>query len=201
MQNRYGVDVAARRADDLDKKMIAYVGAHNRCSVLDLGAGSGGQSVRMAEAGAQVTAVDIGICEPFLKHEDVTFVLGDIRNIAFLTGDAVYDICCFQRTLHYLAYDEALALLIYLKKHITKKLFVSVTGIESDIGLHYAHTHKPVTERFSPLSQTDAETFSITQPVCLYTPEEFIMLLQAAGWEIEACWVSAFGNIKAVCYV
>jgi len=98
-----------------------------------------------------------------------------------------------------LPYDQAYSVLVWLREHIKEKLYISVTGLESDIGLHYADAHKPVEERFCALTESDAETFCITEPVCLYTPEEFIVLLQDSGWEIEECWVSAFGNIKTIC--
>ena len=54
----HGVDVAVNRADDLDKRSLAYIAEHPGCRVLDLGSGAGGQSVRMAQAGASVLAVD-----------------------------------------------------------------------------------------------------------------------------------------------
>ncbi len=40
----YGVDVALSRADDLDKRMLAYVSERDGLSVLDLGAGGGGKT-------------------------------------------------------------------------------------------------------------------------------------------------------------
>ena len=96
-------------------------------------------------------------------------------------------------------YSEALDLLTFLKKIVSKKLFISVTGIDSDIGEQYTAKELLLAERFSTLEKEAQETFSITEPVCLYTPVEFIELLTEAGFEIEVCWVSAFGNIKAIC--
>jgi len=54
----HGVDVAVKRADDLDRTVLQYIAAYPGCRVLDLGSGAGGQSLRMATAGAHVTAVD-----------------------------------------------------------------------------------------------------------------------------------------------
>lgn len=195
MHNRYGVDVAATRADDLDKKMILYVAGHQGCSVLDFGAGSCGQSIRLADAGAVVTAIDLGEATP----AGVTYLQGDIRTYKEHTQDKQFDVCCFQRTIHYLPYTDALQLLKDLKESVIDRLYISVTGLESDIGNTYQDADETVEHRFCRLTPDAAETFCIHEPVCLYTPEEFIVLLQAAGWEVEECWVSAFGNIKAVC--
>lgn len=192
----YGVDVAALRADDLDKKMLAYASAHRGCMVLDLGAGAGAQAERLAAAGAHVLAIDLAADR---ETAAVTRVQDDMRNFMMHTHGTSYELCCIQRAIHYVPYQAALQLLLQVRLSGVERLFISVTGIESDIGKNYADAGKVVSERFCTLPAVDAETFSIHEPVCLYTPEEFIALLQQAGWEVQECWVSAFGNIKAVC--
>ncbi|MFT7507432.1 MAG: SAM-dependent methyltransferase [Acidimicrobiales bacterium] len=226
----YGVDVALTRADDLDKKMLAYVTEHmstekrsndvlktsdvlsigevGLVTVLDLGCGGGGQSLRLTSTGAQVLCVDVAdysdSFNTLRKEHDLSatvllFIQGDAAALEAVLDDQKFDICCFQRTIHYVPYDTALIILKCLRTHITDKLYISVTGIESDIGLNYNDTEKPVEGRFCTLGVEDSEIFHIDAPVCLYTPEEFMVLLQDSGWKIEECWVSAFGNIKAVC--
>lgn len=194
---KYGVDVALKRADDLDKKMLAYVSEHLGCSVLDLGCGGGGQSERLAATGAKVTGIDIVDQES--GQNEFKFVCADIRNLPEIIQGKKYTIASFQRTIHYLSYNEAKELLKYLTTVIEDKLFVSVSGIESDIGSNYQDKNKPIQDRFCRLDQNDAETFRIKESICLYTPEEFMVLLQECGWQIEECWVSAFGNIKVIC--
>lgn len=205
---KYGVDVAITRADDIDKKMVVYVTEHKGCSVLDLGCGGGGQSVRLANAGAEVLAIDvIDYSKEFhtlrekndLQEKQLQFLKGDMVDLPTLVSDKQFDICCLQRTIHYLPYKQALLLLEYLRKIINDKLFISVTGIESDIGRNYMDKNKSVQARFCQLNNVDAMTFNINEPLCLYTPEEFMFLLQESGWEIEECWVSAFQNVKVVC--
>ncbi len=195
----YGVDVTKVRADDLDKKILAAVRAAPGVLVLELGCGSGVQSVRLAQAGARVVAVDIDKCGPLVQGDQVRFLRGDVRNINMLIPKGQFDICLFQRTIHYLRYEEARVVLTHLKTMVKDRLYISVSGLESDIGRAYSDAAKPVYARFTKLSEPDAETFSIHEPLCLYTPEEFMVLLQESGWEIEELWVSAFGNIKAVC--
>jgi SAM-dependent methyltransferase len=209
----FGVDVGVLRADDLDRRMISDVQDRlkegNVPQVLDLGCGAGGQSVRLATAGASVLAVDVvDYTEAFrvsrAAHELSEDVLGftqrDISKPDFVRGTQ-FDLCCFQRTIHYVPYLDALEILQSLRIHraAAGKLYISVTGLESDIGRAYEDSDKSVEQRFCRLYEPEAVTFRINQPVCLYTPEEFVVLLQEGEWEIEECWVSAFGNIKAVC--
>ena len=209
-RDMYGVDIAVRRADDLDKKMIAYVAESSKSftsSVLDIGCGAGGQSVRLVETGASVLGVDINdytdefnilVNDGNLNEQQLLFIQGDMVHLDELLEEREFDVCCFQRTSHYMPYTSAVATLKWLRMHVREKLFISVTGLESDIGLSYSDKDKVLDERFFTLCDEDSEKFNINQSVCLYTPEEFITVLQEAGWEIEECWVSAFGNIKAV---
>jgi SAM-dependent methyltransferase len=204
----YGVDVSAMRADDLDRLMIADIQGSHSIKVLDLGCGRGGQSVRLAKTGAQVTSIDISdYSVDFARHKSenrslesrLKFMQGNLSNIATLISGGTFDVCCLQRVIHYVTYKEAVTLLRYLKTCIEGKLYVSVTGIESEIGKNYADRQKVVADRFCRLGAQEAKTFFITEPVCLYTQEEFETLLTTAGWSIEQSWLSAFGNSKAVC--
>jgi cyclopropane fatty-acyl-phospholipid synthase-like methyltransferase len=204
----HGVDVASQRADDLDNLCLKHIAAKSAARVLDLGAGAGGQSLRMVEAGATVIAVDsYDFGEVFAKlradnaidKTQLQFIRGDISSIpAQWTKDKVTD-AIVQRTIHYLQYEAAQQLLNHLYKKVADKLFISVTGIHSAVGVEYAGRAVAVKERFSPLAPEQAQTFSISQPVCLYSAEEFVALLETNGWKVERWWESAFGNIKAVC--
>lgn len=200
MSSKFGVDVAIRRADDLDKKCLAEISTQNNPTVLDLGCGAGGQSFRMAKAGAKVLAVDIGDYSKFFdKKDSVDFVQSDITEIISVLQNKEFDFCMMQRVIHYFPYDVALKLLTELRSHVKDGLFISVTGIDSDIGDQYLSKDVALEARFSQLTEEGQETFSITEPVCLYTPVEFVELLTKAGFEVEECWTSAFQNSKAVC--
>jgi hypothetical protein len=204
----HGVDVASQRTDDLDKLCLEHIATKSPAWVLDLGAGAGGQSLRMVLAGAAVTAVDnhdFGsvFCElrtdNGIDSSQLQFIYGDIS--AFSTqwqADGITDVI-LQRTLHYLRYTEAVSLLSYLYQTVEDALFVSVTGIHSAVGVGYAGESAAVKDRFFALAPEQAETFSISKPVCLYTKEEFVALLELSGWKVTRCWESAFGNIKAIC--
>ena len=71
--------------------------------------------------------------------------------------------------------------------------------MDSAVGENYAGKNLPLPSRFLKLDQAEADMFQIQAPVCLYTHDEFVALLEKSGWKIEEIWLSAFGNIKAVC--
>jgi len=198
----HGVDVAVNRADDLDKKCLAFIANNPNCTVLDLGSGAGGQSFRMAAAGASVAAIDqFDFAEEFEAYESdrLQFIVGDMRHLADLLVNKKFDATLCQRTIHYLRYEEAKTFLIAVRAKTADRLFISVTGTGSLIGDVYPEKGVVVRERFGALTELGKEMFSIQEPVCLYSQEEFVILLESAGWVVDECWVSAFGNIKAVC--
>lgn len=200
----YGVDVAIKRADDVDKRTLAYIAAQPGCKALDLGSGAGGQSVRMAEAGAVVTAIDqYDFTESFAAYgystDKLRFIPGDIKQLLTLVPDQTFDIALCQRTIHYLPYNDALLFLRELLRIVDDKLYISVTGSGSLVGEVYLAAATPIEERFSQLTELGKEMFSIKEPVCLYSEVEFKELLETVGWKVDECWMSAFGNIKAEC--
>lgn len=200
----HGIDVAVKRADDLDRLALQYIAAHSGCRVLDVGSGAGGQSLRMAIAGAQVTAVDQYDFEAqFAQYgqpaEALRFVTGDLQQLSVLLPDEVFAIALCQRTIHYLSYAAAYSFLKELLQTVQDKLYISVTGSGSLVGDTYPCATHTIAERFCELSALGKDMFSITEPVCLYNQAEFTLLLESAGWTVDECWVSAFGNIKAVC--
>ena len=194
----YGPDVAKARADDLDRAALAWVRGHVGSHVLDLGCGVGGQSQRLVAAGAEVTAIDIENYTEAFADTAAHFIQGDIRDLATLVAGP-YDLCVLQRVIHYVPYTDALTLLQTIRAFGVQCLYISATGIETDIGAGYPCATASVVDRYCALAPEVAETFSIHEPVCLYTPTEFAELLTAAGWGIEQLWVSAFGNSKAIC--
>lgn len=196
----YGHDISAKRTDDLDKKLLATIANNTKATVLDLGCGAGGLSSQLAEKGAVVTAVDVHDFSAAFSCTGINFIQDDMRSLPNFIGEDEFDYCVLQRVLHYIRYEEALTLLTLLRSIIKEKLFVSVTGLETDIGAYYPCAEMSLPQRFCELDNKEArEKFLITNPVCLYSPEEVGKLLVESGWEIEELWVSAFGNTKAIC--
>lgn len=208
MKSKFGVDVASTRADDLDKMLLEEIRWLRNPKVLDIACGAGGQSARMVMVGAEVYAIDIEDyrnefdalnLEHDFKRKQLVFLKKDALSAIKNFADKEFDLVCMQRMIHYLPYAEASELLHDLKRVVKSKLYVSVSGLTSEIGRTYKDKDLLVSERFSKLSETDSSVFSISEPVCLYTKDEFILLLRDAGWEVEEVWTSAFGNHKAVC--
>lgn len=207
----YGIDVAAVRADDLDKKMLAYLSALTLemvPKVLDIGCGEGGQAVRMAQAGAQVLALDIhNFSTEFNNARQVNnwtedklrFVQTDMVNAESILGDSVFDVCILQRVLHYLPYQKVRLVLQTLRRFVSGRLYLTVTGLSSDIGKYYPCADFNVSKRFCVLDKVGAGLFSIDKPMCLYSQTELESLLVDSGWTVLESRVSAFGNIKVIC--
>ncbi len=204
----FGVDVAIKRTDDLDKIMLEHLRSKSQPKVLDLGCGAGGQSLRMVKVGAVVTAVDIyDFSTEFndyrqqenINEDSLNFICADIVNLPILLKGRKFDDASIQRTLHYLPYQSALTTLQFLRKVVKDKLFISVTGMDSAVGENYLGRDLPTESRFVKLDTVEADIFQIQAPICLYREGEFVELLEKSGWIIERVWSSAFGNLKAVC--
>lgn len=194
----YGFDIGAERADDLDMRIIEAIKHMKFPSVLDLGSGRGGQTKRMTDAGATVTAVDIA---DYSDHYTTDFTQSDALSFVKNVPDKTYDVTCAQRMIHYLPHDQAIELLQHLRRITRHSLYISVTGLESAVGRAYSDKAKPIEERLTKLDPEEQTTFGISEPLCLYARDEFIELLSTSGWHIEHIWTSAFGNHKAVCVI
>jgi len=208
----YGVDISLQRTDSLDIALLQEVKAlkFENLRVMDLGCGKGGQSVRLASLGSYVTGVDV---QDFSKeiqenckknkipNDRVAFIKCDIRHtLRYLTGD--YHYFYSQRTFHYLEYKDAEKLFKTLHEHFVKnfkgKLFISVSGIDSELGEGYEDKNKPVEYRLCQLSQEMRNKHKIVLPVCLFSLSEFRDLLLKCKYGIDEIYTSDFGNIKAI---
>ena len=212
-----GIDVASQRADDLDERCLTFLDTrfmHNqgtRPSALDLACGQGGQALRMAAAGVLVTAVDQHDHETTIQGEAArrrvwrppVFVRADFRALPENLAGAPFDVIVCQRAIHYLPYGEAVTA-VQSWAHYLKPgghLFLSASGLASELGHGYPHGDRPVTARFAPLARDMAERHNIQAPVCLYEALDLVDLLHAAGYGIAEVFLSPFGNVKVVAFV
>jgi len=206
-RTQYGVDVAHKRMDDLDTAMLQYAKSHVGARFLDIGSGAVGQSKRLVAAGAMVQAIDIvdysrefAAAQTALNVTDarLSFVQGDILCVLDQLPIATYNAVCLQRTLHYVPYSGAQLLLRRLSTIVNGPLYISITGLQSAIGLQYPQKDTPIELRWGTLLEAGADIFSISAPLCLYSQAELSALLDSSGWQIERLWTSAFGNHKAI---
>jgi len=197
----YGVDVALNRADDLDKLMIQEVKMRPGINVLDIGSGGGGHAMRLTEAGAKVTAIDIHDFKNEISESglEINFIHSDIVTALPKLASKEYELICLQRVIHYLKYPVALKLLTDLKRITKDRLYISFSGLGSEIEKHYLTPSHKIETRFSYLDSIGKAKFHISEPICLYSEIEAVKILEKAGWKIDKIWVSAFGNIKAIC--
>ena len=210
--NGYGVDISLQRTDALDIDLLHEVGALQlkNIRVIDLGCGMGGQSIRLASLGCYVTAVDTqdfskGIQESCnnqkIPNDRVVFIKCDIRYTSeYLSGD--YHYFYSQRAFHYIDYKDSEKLLNTLRQHFVRnfkgKLFISVSGIGSELGEGYEDKNKPVQYRFCKLSKEMRDKHKIMLPVCLFSLDEFRDLLLKCKYSFDKIYASDFGNIKAI---
>jgi SAM-dependent methyltransferase len=202
-----GIDVALQRADELDRLALADIGWRLQCGPVlaaDFGCGSGGQAARMAAAGAAVIAVDIADQSAAIAAigGGVTFRRMDIRCLgdpAVCGVPTPFDVVVCQRTLHYLRYGEAMAFLDCLGERMTttgSSIYISASGIGSELAEGYSGREDPLAQRFSPLSAIMQEKHGILAPVCLWSTEELAAAVVRSGFRITWSATSPFGNAK-----
>jgi SAM-dependent methyltransferase len=193
----HGADIASQRADDLDDLAIKHLTP--QCRALDFASGAGGQAGRMSAGGAVVTAVDMADLSAAMPP-GIDFIRGDMRHPQQLLGDVKFRVIVWQRAVHYLPFHEAIVALSELSDHLgpNGKIFMSASGIGSELGVDYAGVDIPLASRYFPLSEAMSSKHGIHGDVCLYGPDDIRTLAETAGLVVEQLFVSTFGNIKCV---
>ncbi|WP_207002540.1 class I SAM-dependent methyltransferase [Trinickia mobilis] len=205
----FGVDIAKQRADDLDNMALGRLCALEAPSrALDVASAAGGQALRMARAGAHVTALDIGdYSDAFLSaaravalDDKCAFERQDITKFDVATNLGSYDVIVCQRMIHYVPHSTAISIILNLKNALANngRLYISASGLHSELGNDYAAAFAPIEGRYEPLADPMAEKHAIKGPVCLYSVAEFATVLETAGLRVERVFASSFGNVKAV---
>lgn len=208
-----GANISSQRMDDLDDMCIKYaqelnVSKRKQYKALDLGCGDAIMGLNLSLAGYKVLLYDEAPIPKMLYEirDSYSRVSLKFRNIDLSkTKKSDFpingvDIIYSQRFLHYLKYREAKQLLIHACRGITSggHLFISVSGINSEIGLAHPQREKPVQTRFAKIRQDIADKHSIQKPICVYSKEELVTLIESIGFMKIHIWESGFGNIKGV---
>lgn len=208
-QTGHGIDVASQRADDLDRMAIAHiktlVAQQQRVYALDAGCGHGGQAARMAQAGAYVQALDSEDYEAQVAHAMLAEGIQHgyvFQRVSVETHPWIgpCDVIVCQRMIHYLKRNSARDVLFWFRciAQTNAKLYLSASGMDSELGEGYAGSTQPVHKRFAQLSPKMAKKHAIYPPVCLYRLDELSALVREAGWVVENAFLSEFGNVKIV---
>jgi len=189
----YGVDVSTKRADELEKRLLNLVRSDDR--VLDLGCGAGGAAARLAAAQAVVAGVDQYDFSDRWSAAQGEFIQADVRNLSAVLDDSWFDYCLCNRTLHYLQYVDAKMVLHDLRTVVSKQLFVSFSGITSELATGYTKCHEPIQDRFCKLDLSHQKIFGIAAQLTLYSEAEAIKLLTDTGWHVTWSRTTDFGNV------
>ncbi len=201
----FGNDISSQRLDDLDKAAISCLLRNPGSTFLDLGCGEarvGLAASLIAGSTILVDAVDLSQkVQKFraLMHAPVRFLHLDAKA---LTPDLLppLHIAYSQRFIHYLRYAEALDLLsvVFSRSEPGASLFLSASGIQSELGDRYEDAHVHVEDRYCPLEARMAEKHNILGCVCLYDLEDLERLATSAGYQKVHVYRSDFGNIKGI---
>ena len=216
----HGSDISSQRTDDLDNMALELIGAeapgNDEFLALDFGCGAGGMTFRMAQKGARVVGVDLmdmsrqfALSEhrarsecPGLLWKGVSFVQADMAKLSkhFMQEYCGADLLLCQRAIHYLPWKHASFAVSQFHQLLKDgaSLFISASGIGSELSDGYAHKKCPPEKRFAKLAPEMADKHGIEHPVCLYSEQDLRRLLEENGFEVTALFSSAFGNIKAV---
>jgi hypothetical protein len=205
----HGVDIASQWTDELDLEALRFVVSPKlpKRVALDLGCGLGTQGIRFAVLGCRsflYDIVDIGErIERIRQALDITvleFRKLDLRQATPEDFPADAGVAYSQRFIHYLRFDEASLLLRSLAGRLCAKarLFISASGLGSELGSGYADATVPMEDRFAPLASAMQAKHGVREPVCLYTKEELERLVVAHGFAAVRTWITPFGNVKGV---
>lgn len=204
-----GVDISSQRADELDEASLDFITSlaaiGQDVHAVDLGGGFGAHSVRMAQAGARVTMVDLQdtAAAAFAQSgfsDRLRFVQKDFAALTRADIPESFDILYSQRAIHYLPYEAAIDVLGLMRGSMKKggRIYVSAAGRDTEYGLTHPDRDRPVGERFDYVSAEMQKKHGIAHKITIYSQDEFAALLERAGFSDIQLWCSGFGNIKAV---
>lgn len=204
----YGRDVSLRRPDALDLEALAHVKwlCDNQVNVqiADIGCGVNLWFAKEAsKLGATVHAIDripLEVGDSVVPGNVVVHCETLPEEATRLGQLPQFDLMYSQRMFHYIHPDQHAAMWQYIRESLKPdgQLFISVSGMDSELGQGYPDRWIPLSERFAKLSESIADRHSIYAPVCLFRKTEFEVALKSNGFEVQNVTQSAFGNIKAV---
>jgi len=194
--------------DDLDRLSLMFV--LNRAEsnhVVDIGCGDAFQTLRFCLLQRKVFAYDI------VRPENILSLVGslsiaprfkfneaDLAHLAVVEFPRRIDCIYSQRFIHYLRFQEAKKLLsrLFANTVRTGKIFISASGISSELSTGYFGLNHSLETRYANLSTHMEEKHGIFAPVCLYSEDDLLQLMSVSGFECERLWRSKFGNLKCV---
>lgn len=205
----HGADISSQRMDALDEAALRHALDMRDSSVtaIDIGCGLGVQGIRFGLMGVETTFVDIMDISPRIEVLREAF---DICELHFVNKDAEQvtaddlpsriGTAYSQRFIHYLQFEAAVDLLDQIAERMVRdgRVFISASGLYSELGAGYPHREQPLKNRFAKLIPEMRAKHDIRDRICLYTTDDMERLLTVSGIEPVRVDRSAFGNIKAI---
>lgn len=213
----HGIDISSQRMDRLDREALQYalslyeespIALHEEPpSAIDLGCGLGIQGVRFSLLGMETTLIDlhdisnrIELLTDLFSTGSLRFLQKDVRELRSKELPEEISLLHSQRFIHYLEFEEARDLFTLFATQMKEsgRVYVSASGLHTELGDDYPDRDVPLEDRHSELAPAMAKKHDIRDPVCLYTIEDMERLLTEAGFQVRDIHASTFGNIKAV---
>jgi len=205
----HGTDIAAHWADELDRAALRFILSSQvpKRVAVDLGCGLGTQGVRFALLGCRSVLYDVVDMQERITRISQMFELRDLEFSCIDLREAVPEdfpeqigLAYSQRFLHHLRFGEASRLLEMLSGRLctNARIFVSASGLATELGIGYADADKAVEHRFAPLAAAMQAKHGIRYSVCLYAIEDLERLVLSRGFRTIRTWSSPFGNVKGV---
>lgn len=194
---RLAVDQVILRRHGVNTHPSALVLPNGRCRI----------SYELARKGAIVTAADQG---DFIPDEPQLYPESVLKQVHFLPLELAdarktmenepYDVIVVRRGISSLPYPEARQVLQRLIKRlkIGGKLYLSVLGLHSALGMDYPCGDADIGERYCELAPLMAERYSIRGKVCLYSERNLFALILEAGGSVLRTLTTTHGNVKGV---
>ena len=206
----HGADISSQRIDDLDREALLHalrLEERSGAVAVDLGCGIGIQGLRFATLGLTSLLIDrLPVEMTILRATSlqevlpISYLMKDVRDLRADDLPPCIAFCYSQRFLHYLRFAEALCLLRLIRSRMRQgaKLFLSASGLQSELSAEYAGRADALAHRFAPLSPQMAAKHEIHESVCLYTTDDLGFLCEQVSLRTERVFCSPFGNVKGI---
>lgn len=162
----------------------------------------------MAKLDCKVTAADEPALEKAIQGralaagvaDNVNFFPSHLHQLPEVVTDQPFDLVVCRRGLCSVPYDEARTLIhrLLLQLKIGGKLYVSLLGLNSELGDDYPGREQLLADRFCLLAPEMAAKYEIHRPVCLYSERNLFSLLLESGASVLRTFTSTHGNVKGV---
>ncbi len=207
-----GCEIASQRLDDLDIECQQFAldsikEKRQPLVAVDLGSGSGIQTLRLGLLGFRTIAYDLLPESHALEAARAEYPIFQVETkVANLRDASGVDfpspllIAYSQRFLHYLRYEETRTLLsnLYSAMERDGRLFISASGLTSEIGQLHPDRNLPVHERFATLPKSVARHHKILEPICPWSERELVDVCVDIGFTCVTSSCSEFGNVRGI---